>query len=534
MAKTVCIIGAGIAGLIAAKTFAEDQDKFQITVYERSHEIAGVWSASRAYAGLCTNNAKYTFGICGEPIPDHFDEYPTAKQMLEYFNNYADKYKLKKFIRFNTEVIKAKEVQDGAEKKWEVTTRQGEKQTTTSFDFLIVATGLYDRPFVPQFENASSFQGKSYHAGEILDNSAIKNKRVLIIGSGKSAGDMMHMCGEFAKDTLMIFRKAHWLIPRFLSPAKVSTRFALYGKWYRYILPYYNLCLTDRIVQTIMGGFRRGFWGFVRNATIMDMMVAKDSPLIPEHPIIVDPSLGIAPKDYYENLKAGKTRAEKTEVVRFVPNSKMVEFKNGKTEEFDVVIYATGYIQGFPFFDSETTQKLQIPSYSQSGRVFDSPFRLYRSIIPISGPSNIGFVGFVNAISNAIIHEMQAHWLTEYFLKNLAVPSEAEREKDVAKYLEFQKEYLSLCGGVGHSLLPFSIHMYDTLLQDLRLPQTRTGNFFAEYFAPTYPTRFRQMQQEKLAVRAGKVRSTTQSFYFSFLHFLFIIVVAYFLYSLLR
>ena len=38
-------------------------------------EFGGVWSKSRAYQNLCTNNTKYTFSFSDMPIPDHYDEY---------------------------------------------------------------------------------------------------------------------------------------------------------------------------------------------------------------------------------------------------------------------------------------------------------------------------------------------------------------------------------------------------------------------------------------------------------------------------
>jgi hypothetical protein len=75
------------------------------------------------------------------------------------------------------------------------------------------------------------------------------------------------------------------------------------------------------------------------------------------------------------------------------------------------VIFATGYTQGnifilrlkflivffiiiiieieFPFFDKETIERMQIPHYSQSGRVMDAPFRLYKGVVPIKGINKI-------------------------------------------------------------------------------------------------------------------------------------------------
>ncbi len=34
--KTVCIVGAGVSGIVTAKIFLEDKDKFNITIYEKT------------------------------------------------------------------------------------------------------------------------------------------------------------------------------------------------------------------------------------------------------------------------------------------------------------------------------------------------------------------------------------------------------------------------------------------------------------------------------------------------------------------
>ena len=34
------------------------------------------------------------------------------------------------------------------------------------FDWVVVATGVFSRPFVPEFEGLPSFQGKIYHAAD--------------------------------------------------------------------------------------------------------------------------------------------------------------------------------------------------------------------------------------------------------------------------------------------------------------------------------------------------------------------------------
>ena len=45
MIKTVCIIGAGIAGITSARTFKALE--YEITVYEKEPDVGGVWASSR-------------------------------------------------------------------------------------------------------------------------------------------------------------------------------------------------------------------------------------------------------------------------------------------------------------------------------------------------------------------------------------------------------------------------------------------------------------------------------------------------------
>ena len=48
--KTVCIIGAGPAGLVAAKTFLQTGG-FKVTIYEQSHHIGGIWAFEKNSMG---------------------------------------------------------------------------------------------------------------------------------------------------------------------------------------------------------------------------------------------------------------------------------------------------------------------------------------------------------------------------------------------------------------------------------------------------------------------------------------------------
>ena len=48
--RTLAVIGAGAAGLIAAKVLVEDG--FDVTVFEREFDVGGIWSGKMAYLDL--------------------------------------------------------------------------------------------------------------------------------------------------------------------------------------------------------------------------------------------------------------------------------------------------------------------------------------------------------------------------------------------------------------------------------------------------------------------------------------------------
>jgi len=83
--QRVCVIGAGIAGLVTAKVLREDG--FDIVVLEKEATIGGVWAASRTYPGLRTNNPRESYAFSDHPYPATADAFPTAEQVRAYLKS---------------------------------------------------------------------------------------------------------------------------------------------------------------------------------------------------------------------------------------------------------------------------------------------------------------------------------------------------------------------------------------------------------------------------------------------------------------
>ena len=84
---------------------------------------------------------------------------------------------------------------------------------TDTFDWVVVATGHFSVPNVPQFPGIESFPGRVMHAHDFRSADEFKGKDVLIVGASYSAEDIGLQCHKYgAKSVTMCWRTvAHGL-----------------------------------------------------------------------------------------------------------------------------------------------------------------------------------------------------------------------------------------------------------------------------------------------------------------------------------
>ena len=94
-----------------------------------------------------------------------------------------------------------------------------------------------------------------------------------------------------------------------------------------------------------------------------------------------------------------------------------VYFDDGTSDDFDVIVYATGYNITFPFFDRDFIS------------ASDNQIRLYKRIFK-PGFSDLAFIGFVQSVPTLFpFVECQSRLLADYAIGRYALPSEAEMER---------------------------------------------------------------------------------------------------------
>lgn len=349
------VIGAGPAGLVVAKQLKEKGLNF--IVLERNEVAGGIWNINAPntpmYESAHFISSKTLSGFPDYPMPEHFPDYPNHKQLLEYIQGFAHTFDLLSSIRFNTDVISAKQGEAG---DWNVTLASDE---VLSSKYLVCANGVTWNP--NRVSWPGQFDGEVRHSLSYKSSREFEGKRVLIVGAGNSGVDIACDASFAADQAFLSVRRGYHFVPKHLF-GKPSDVFAEEGP----NLPFF-------LEQKIFGGLLRVINGDLRNYGLPK----PDHKIFQTHPIMNTQIL------HY--LGHGDCIA-KGDIERL--DGKYVVFKDGSREEIDLIITATGYQHSVPFLKSES-----IPT--KNGRP-----DLYMNMFP-RNYSNMAMIGFIEFASAA-------------------------------------------------------------------------------------------------------------------------------------
>ena len=218
--QSVCVIGAGCSGLAAIKNLVQ-AGVDNIVCYEKSNQIGGNWvyTAQESHSSVCETthiiSSKKLSEYVDFPMPEDYPDYPSHKQILTYFQSYADHFGLQKYIQFNTAVEKVEKIEN---EKWKVKLSSGEEK---KFDFLMVANGHHSVPRMPEF--SGNFKGQILHSHQYKNNENYIGKRVLVIGAGNSGCDCAVEISRVADYVAISMRRPYYIIPKFLMGKPTDT-----------------------------------------------------------------------------------------------------------------------------------------------------------------------------------------------------------------------------------------------------------------------------------------------------------------------
>ncbi|MDX6302503.1 MAG: trimethylamine monooxygenase [Nocardioidaceae bacterium] len=220
----VAVIGAGPSGLAALHAFErasrQGVDIPEIVCFEKQSDWGGLWNYTwRAgldqhgapvhgsmYRYLWSNGPKEVLEFADYTFEDHFGKpipsFPPREVLRHYITGRAEKDDLRRFIQFNTAVRWISETTDGFEVTTETVTDG--RTAVEQFDYVIVATGHYSTPNVPEYEGFASFPGRIMHSHDFRDAKEFAGRDLLVMGSSYSAEDIALQSKKYGASTVTI------------------------------------------------------------------------------------------------------------------------------------------------------------------------------------------------------------------------------------------------------------------------------------------------------------------------------------------
>jgi cation diffusion facilitator CzcD-associated flavoprotein CzcO len=202
------IVGAGFGGIGAAIQLKRlGYENFAIL--EREADLGGTWHVNR-YPGLAVDIPSTTYSYWFEPNPNWSRLFAPGAELKQYADDVADKYDVRRHIRFNTSVEGARWDEDSL--LWRVALADGE---TLSARFLITATGFLSQPHTPDIPGITSFDGRVIHTTAWDDSYDFDGRRVGIIGTGATAVQLIPELAKRVADMTVYQRTPIYVVPKF-------------------------------------------------------------------------------------------------------------------------------------------------------------------------------------------------------------------------------------------------------------------------------------------------------------------------------
>jgi cation diffusion facilitator CzcD-associated flavoprotein CzcO len=211
----VVIVGAGFGGIGAAiqlNRLGYDN----IVIVDREDDLGGTWHVNH-YPGLTVDVPSTTYSYWFEPNPYWSRLFAPGAELKRYAEHVADKYNVRRYMRFNTTVEGAQ--WDDEAQVWRVALAGGE---TLDAQFLVAATGFLSQPRLPDIPGIDTFAGRIIHTADWDDSYSVQGRRAAVIGTGSTGVQVIPELAKKASELTVYQRTPIWVMPKpdvALSPA---------------------------------------------------------------------------------------------------------------------------------------------------------------------------------------------------------------------------------------------------------------------------------------------------------------------------
>lgn len=398
---TVAVIGAGPAGLVTARWLSSQG--FEPVLFEASSQAGGQWNAasplSATWRGMSTNTSRVMSAFSDLDHAGDTLVYPQQEDMLDYLKTYAARFGLTERIRWRTRVERLEKTGCG----YLITSRRDGELSVERFARVVVATGRYNTPSVPEIPGCDGFTGElsASHTARYDGSSVYRDRDVLVAGCSISAleiaSDLAH---SGARSVTACFRRQRYILPKLISGVPTEhvmfTRAAaLAGE----ILPPDALAagLKEKVVA--VAGTPDQFGAMRPHDNIFAAGISQAQSFLP---LVAEGRITIRP--WIERIEG-----------------RSVRFADGSAGEFDAILFGTGYRLSLPFLSDDIAANLGLDEIHID--LCDHTFH--------PDLDGLAFVGLYDLVGPAFpVLELQARWIAYAWGGAVAMPGrEALQER---------------------------------------------------------------------------------------------------------
>jgi len=220
----VAIIGAGPSGLAQLRAFdsaaKQGAEVPELVCYEKQSDWGGLWNYDwrtgldangeavhgSMYRYLWSNGPKECLEFADYSFEEHFGKpigsFPPRAVLFDYIKGRVEKTNIRDHIQFNTSVHNVSH--DENTNSFTVTVQNHEtgERSSSDFDYVVVASGHFSTPNMPEYPGFDSFPGRILHAHDFRDAVEFKDKDILIMGASYSAEDIGSQCWKYGAKSI--------------------------------------------------------------------------------------------------------------------------------------------------------------------------------------------------------------------------------------------------------------------------------------------------------------------------------------------
>ena len=413
--KTVAIIGAGPSGIVAAKE--AKCSGLSPTVFEKGDTIGGQWKPNEGgvWESMRINNSRYASAFSDYEWEDCSEDFPNQKDVYKYLCAYADNFHIHQEVQLRSIVTKVEE----SEGKWYV--EWIDKEGTVKsfiFDFVIVCSGVFSTPFIPEIPGLNTFSGSVIHARDYKTPDLVEGQSVAVVGNAFSGCEIAVEVADKAKEVFHIFNSPKWIVSRYIKDGN-----------FKRVLPF-DLALYNR---ESLASFKR-VYRYKRNKKAYEKCrsLCRGQKGLPKEWSIKKFSKGppfvTISDSYISQLKKKKILPIKESIQRI--DGDTLYLSNNESIKVNNLIFCTGYRTAFPFFGASILERLNFRKEESLQSLF-----LYKTVFH---PEFLG-MAFVGMARFSIFFgpiELQARLACMTFSEKIPLRDKAIMEEEI----EFERD----------------------------------------------------------------------------------------------